>query len=435
MTQRPEPPSGGTTEQPAVAAGPSPRRPSIGSRFLEFAGLLMRRLGEDKAMLNASALTYTTLLALVPLMTVSVAVFAAFPVGDRLVEQLQQFVFENFVPAAGEVVQSYLNEFTAKAARLTGPSFAFLIVTSLLMMASIDRAFNDIWRVQRQRRALTKFLVYWAVITVGPLLMGLSVAVTSYVLSLPLLTDAADTFGGVSRLLHWAPLVASTMALTLLYLLVPLRQVPVRHALIGGLTAAVLFEFAKSAFAAYLARFPTYQAIYGALAAIPIFLIWIFLSWLITLFGAELTYCLGACRFRQGQRARPVLRLVEAFALIETLWCAQREGRGLDLDRLAGDAGVAVEAAETLLEEFSRERWVVVTDTGEWMVSRDLGSLRLSDLYNVAAMALPRRGELTVRDRGASGRLLERLEVADEELAGVMDVPLTDLFAIQHEGR
>lgn len=380
-------------------------------------------------MLNAAALAYTTLLALVPLMTVSIAVFAAFPVADRLLEQLQDFVFENFVPAAGAVVQSYLAEFSVKAAKLTGPSFLFLVVTSLLLMASIDRAFNDIWRVQRQRRPVTKFLIYWAVITVGPLLMGLSIALTSYLLSLPLLTDAAGTIGGTSRLLRLAPWLASTLAFTLLYMLVPLRRVRLRDALAGGVAAAVLFELAKRGFGTYLAYFPTYEAVYGALATIPIFLLWIFLSWLVTLFGAELTYCLGACSARAG-RARPaaVHRLEDGFALVEHLWRAQQRGEGNTLEALAREARLPVDVTEELVSELMRKRWVAASDDGAWFLSRDAGILRLRDLYSVMALSLPRKEEIPALAGEISPALLGRLEAADQELEQAMDVPLTELF-------
>lgn len=380
-------------------------------------------------MINAAALTYTTLLALVPLMTVSVAVLAAFPLGDRLGEQIKDFVFQSFVPTAGEVVQGYLEEFSGKAAKLTGPSFLFLVFTSLLMMASIDRAFNDIWRVQRSRHPVTKFLVYWAVITVGPLLMGLSVAVTSYLLSLPLLTGAADTLGGTSRLLQAAPLVASTLAFTLLFALVPLRRVPLRHALAGGVTAAVLFEVAKQGFGAYLTYFPTYEAIYGALAAIPIFLVWVYLSWLVTLFGAELTYCLGIRRTRDMARPDRGPRLLDAFVLVRALWQAQVAGRTDPLEHLAGRAGITAKTAETLLNCLAAQRWVATTEDGLWVLTRDLNMLRLRDLYNVGDLALPRDRDLAALDPLRLPRLAARLVAADEELAKAMDVPLTELFA------
>lgn len=397
-------------------------------RFVAFVRFLMERLQEDKALLNASALAYTTLLALVPLTTVSVAVFAAFPIGDRAIEQLQDFVFQNFVPAAGEVVRDHLDQFSGKAARLGGPSFLFLIITSLLLMASIDRSFNDIWRVQRERRPLTKFLVYWAVITVGPLLMGLSVAATSYLLSLPMLTGAAHSIGAESWLLRLTPLLASMLAFTLLYSLVPLRRVPVNHALAGGITAAILFELAKRSFGAYLAYFPTYEAIYGALAAVPIFLVWLYLSWLVTLFGAELTFCLGVFRMHGGVHRHPVRRLAEACAALEALWRAQREGLSVTTEALSIATKIPPEEMEGLLEDLGVRRWVMPVESGAWILSRDMSTLTLRDLYNDAEFSLPRMKDLDYLEERGFGRLSRNFSAADSELDKLMDVPLAELF-------
>jgi len=402
-----------------------------GRRFVDFLGYMQERMIEDKVLLNALALAYTTLLALVPLTTVSVAVFAAFPIGDRTIVQVQDFVFQNFVPAAGEAVQAHLDQFSGKAAKLGGSSFLFLIVTSLLLMASIDRAFNDIWRVKRQRRPLTKFLVYWAVITVGPLLMGLSLALTSYLLSLPFLTDAAESIGGTSRLLRIAPLLASTLAFTLLYLLVPLRRVSLRHALAGGVTAALLFELAKRGFGVYLAYFPTYEAIYGALAAIPIFLIWLYLSWLVTLFGAELTYSLESFRTLGGRPRSSIWRLADVYAVLAMLWQAQREGAASTAETLSASTRFPVEDMMVLLEGLSQANWVAVTENGGWVLSRDLGVLTLGDLYNGFELSLPREEDLDELRSMGQDALAGRMAITGPELRRIMAVPLAELFQEQ----
>ncbi|MEN8175049.1 MAG: virulence factor BrkB family protein [Pseudomonadota bacterium] len=394
---------------------------------MAFANRLVRRTIADKALQNAASLAYTTLLALVPLMTVSIAVLAAFPVGDRLVEQLQDFVFDNFVPAAGEAIQEYLLDFTRNAARMTGPGFFFLVVTALLLMSSIDQAFNDIWRVRRKRRPVAKFLVYWAVITVGPLLMGVSVALSSYLLSLPLLSDSTNGLGGYrDSLLRLTPSVASAVAFTLLYMLVPLRRVPFRDALVGGITAALLFELAKKGFGIYLSYFPTYQAIYGAVATIPIFLIWIFLSWLVTLFGAEITYCLSGGGGKR--RERPAFEITAITAVLQVLWQRQKSGGAFRLEKLARQVKMSLEDVDSLLGELHRHRWVVRTEDGLWMLARDLGTLRLWDLYDELPVLLPRRRQLEQAAPPETDSLAQRLTQADEELASVMDVPLTRLF-------
>ncbi len=394
---------------------------------LAFFGLLFRRLNEDKAAINAAALTYTTLLALVPLMTVTFFVLAAFPVGEMVASRLQDFVFQNFVPAAGEVVQNYLSEFADKASKLTGTSFLFLIITSLLLMASIDRAFNDIWRVQRNRKMINKFLVYWAVITVGPLLMGLSVVLTSYLLSLPLISGP-DALIDTSRLLKLTPLFLSTIAFTLLYLLVPMRRVPIRDAIVGGVTAALLFELAKRGFGLYVAYVPTYQAIYGAIATIPIFLIWMFLTWLVTLVGAEVTYCLGLHGAGGSVKRADAQRIEEALAVLEALWQGQQAGTALSCRALAEGAAIPLEQAEILTEGFYKANWIVQPEEGTWLLSRDLHVMHLSDLYNAGEFLLPCPERIETLSRQGRVALFNLLEKTHQELITTLDVPLTSLF-------
>lgn len=394
---------------------------------MAFFRLLFHRLNEDKAVINAAALTYTTLLALVPLMTVTFIVLAAFPVGEIAASRLQDFIFQNFVPAAGEVVQSYLSEFADKASKLTGTSFLFLIITSLLLMASIDRAFNDIWRVRRQRKIVNKFLVYWAVITVGPILMVLSVGVTSYLLSLPLISGP-DALIDASRLLKLTPLVLSTLAFSLLYLLVPMRRVSIWHAIVGGVTAALLFELAKRGFGLYVAYVPTYQAIYGAIATVPIFLIWVFLTWLVTLFGAEVTYCLGLHGEGGGRKRPETERMEEAVAVLEALWNAQLAGESLSHVEVAARSGVPVERTEVIIDGFSRANWIARTEEEQWILARDLNHLQLTDLYEIGEFAIPRPEYLARLDRQGRNTLAKTLKNAHQELVTTLDVPLTSLF-------
>lgn len=256
-------------------------------RAKTFFGNLFRHFIDDGCPESASALAYTSLLALVPLMAVGFTLFAAFPAFEGFTDQIRGFIFENFVPASGEIVESYLQGFVTKASALTLPGLVGLLITALLAMSTIERTFNAIWKVRNQRRPIDTFTVYWAVLTLGPILIGISLAVTSYVASLAFFSGAAGVF------LKSLPFLASALAFTLLYAVVPQQKIPPRHALAGGLVGAVLFELAKKGFALFVTSFHTYETIYGALATLAIFLVWIYLSWLIILFGAEFTYCLG----------------------------------------------------------------------------------------------------------------------------------------------
>lgn len=401
-----------------------------GGRFLH---LMAHRFVRDGGLHHTASLTYTTLLSLVPLMTVSLALFSAFPVSERVAEVIQDFIFKNFVPASGEVVRTYLAEFSQKASRLTGAGSLFLVIVAVLMMANIDQALNALWRVRRRRRPLGLFLVYWAVLSLGPLLMGVSVALTSYLVSTPLVAGALEGEGG-RGLLELLPALASALAFTLLYLLVPNRHVPARHAVLGGLLAAGLFELAKHGFALFLTTFPTYQAIYGALATVPVFLIWIYLCWLVTLLGAEFTYCLGIYRddWRPG-RGQEGSDLLLAYGLLGHLWAAQRAGLGVPMERLLTlEPGQGEEELERVLIYLESARLVLRSEQGDWVLARDLGRVSLLDLYQAGPFLLPQAG---ARVRPGTPAPPEELKPVLAGLSGALAADLSLSLASLYEGR
>ncbi len=409
-------------EAPDQPTGRSPLR-HLGS----FTRLLLHHFNQDAGVQHVAALTYTTLLSLVPLMTVMLALFSVFPASDRMSQQVEDFLFQNFVPAAGEAVQQHLRNFSQKAGKLTGVGFAFLIIVALMLMSNIDKAFNTIWHVRRKRSPVAKFTVYWAILSLGPLLIAFSVGVTSYLVSIPLFSDGETVMLVRTRMLSLMPVLISALAFTLLYALVPNRNVPLRHALAGGVLAALLFELAKRGFALYVTAFPTYETIYGALAAVPIFLIWIYLSWLVTLLGAEFTYCLGIYRedWREsreegGEAFLLVLRLLRA------LRGAQHAGGSLsvrELVRLLPRSND--EEIELALLDLQQARMVTRAEDKGWLLARDLDEVSLLELYRSAPYVLP--SPQSVREEPAALRLLvARLE---EDLEANLDQPLASLLS------
>jgi membrane protein len=390
-----------------------------------FSRLLLHHFSQDDGMQHVAALTYTTLLSLVPLMTVMLALFSVFPASDRMSGQIEDFVFQNFVPAAGEAVREHLRDFSLKAGKLTGVGFGFLIVVALMLMSNIDKAFNTIWHVRRKRSPVAKFTVYWAILSLGPILIAVSVGATSYLVSIPLFSDGTVMLVR-TRLLSLMPVMISAFAFTLLYALVPYRNVPFRHALAGGALAALLFEVAKRGFALYVTAFPTYETIYGALAAVPIFLIWIYLSWLVTLLGAEFTYCLGIYRedWHQAMQQRGDALLL-AIHLLTLLRKAQQEGEALSGSQLAENIETATdEQIVDALHRLQASRLVLRTEDKGWALARDLNGVTLSELYHSAAYVLP--GSAAVSGESpALQALIARLE---EQLQATMDQPLEALI-------
>jgi membrane protein len=243
------------------------------------------RFEQDRCQRVAGALSFTTVLAIVPLTAVTLAVLSLAPGFSAWMTVIQDFIYSNFVPAAGEAVQKHLTQFAGKAGRLTAVGLLFLGVTAIMLMATIEQAFNDIWRVANTRKLLHRFLAYWALLTLGPILVAGSLTLTSKIFTLPFLGRAEVTI--LRDVLDvMLPLAFEFGAVVLLYTVVPNVSVLWRNALAGGLFAAVLLEVAKYLFAAAMKYFTTYQVIYGAIAALPIFLVWVYISWVIVLLGA-----------------------------------------------------------------------------------------------------------------------------------------------------
>lgn len=299
---------------------------------------LRERFREDRLGVTASSLTFTTIISLVPLFTVGLAVFSAFPMFGRMQAGLQKWLVESLIPEAiARQVLMYLNQFAAKAGQMGWTGAAILLVTALALVLTIDRKLNDIWRVRRPRPLAQRVLVYWAVLTLGPLVLGASISLTSYAVSVNRgLVGALP--GGVRLVLDVLELVLVTGGFTLLYRFVPHTQVAWRHALLGGVFVALGLEGAKRLLGWYVTAVPTYATVYGAFATVPILLIWIYLLWVIVLLGAVVTAylpsLLGGVARRGGTPGwsfQLALELLSALAAQR----AQPQGHGLTLAELS----------------------------------------------------------------------------------------------------
>ena len=260
---------------------------------------LFVRFKEDRIIFYSGYLSYVTLLSMVPLLAVTFSAFSLFPVFQEWRGELEAFVFKNFVPTMGEAIQGHFLRFIENATKMTPVGLVILILLALLLIYSIDHTLNDIWRVRKNRRLIVSFSIYWVVLTLGPVLIGTSLLTTSYLLSLTGFEE--NTLLAVRKLfLELLPYLASFSSFLLLYLVVPNTSVHFWSALSGAMIAAILFELSKSAFALYFTHFPIYQAIYGALAIIPLLFIWVYVSWIVVLVGAQVAASLDG--FLMAQR-------------------------------------------------------------------------------------------------------------------------------------
>ena len=298
---------------------------------------LRERFREDRLGVTASSLTFTTMISLVPLFTVALAIFSAFPMFARMQNSVQKWLVESLVPDnIAKQVLSYLNQFASQAGEMGWAGALVLLATALALILTIDRKLNDIWRVRKSRPLTQRVLVYWAVLTLGPLLLAGSLSLTSYALSASKGLVAALP-GLLKLLLSTLQFVLMSVGMAALYRYVPNTRVRWSHALVGGLFGAVGLEVAKKLLAWYLSTVPTYSVVYGTFASLPILLIWIYLAWVIVLLGAVVTAYLPSLLSGIARRAdTPGWSFMLSLEMLQQLRLA-REGdaRGLSLEALA----------------------------------------------------------------------------------------------------
>lgn len=266
------------------------------TKIWSFTRYVLRRVGEDRCLQAAGALTYTTLLALVPLAAVGFAIFSAFPGFEDMRGQVENFVFENFAPHTGDAVRAYLSKFLVNTEGLTTVGVLFLILSAVLLLSTIETTFNNIWRSPVRRSWTVRLLAYWAILTLGPLLFGASLSVSSYMWGQMIAAGGEHLHGPAANLGRLFIFIAEIAGFSVLYMVLPHATVRWGHALIGAVTAAILFEVLKKVFGVYVQMFAGYQTIYGAMATVPLFLIWIHLSWTVALMGGIVASALPAWR-------------------------------------------------------------------------------------------------------------------------------------------
>jgi membrane protein len=363
-----------------------------------------RRLHEEKLQQVAGSLTFTTTLALVPLLTIILAIFTTFPVFSNFRASLDAWFVQTMMPKGiSSTIINSLTQFASKAKGISAVGAVALFFTSAAMMGMIERAFNQIWKVKRVRPLGQRVVIYWALVTLAPLLFGLSISASSQVfVATSGLAKAAPLFGSVFNTLMSVGLTCG--AYTLLYTLVPNRFVDWRDAAWGALMAALAFEVAKRLFALFIRQFPTYTVIYGALAALPLFLLWIYLSWMITLIGALLAAALPVVKYeRWWYKPVPGGAFVDAMAILKVLHAsAQHTDTALvSTARIRASTRFGYDEMTTLLEKMLTAGWVgrVQDDvavrtkwgrmaresTDNWVLLVNVNKLKVADVYRLFA--------------------------------------------------
>ncbi len=384
----------------------------------QFGLMVGRQYADDSCQSTAAALTYQTLFAVVPLLTVTYAMFSVFSAFENQADRLQDLIFENIVPENVDMVREYLNSFSQQAQNLSIPSLVLLGITAFLMLYTIEKTFNEIWRVREPRAGYQRFLMYWALLTLGPLMIGIGFVISTYVVSLPLISDVTEG----TRVLQYVPILMSASVFTLIYLTVPNCPVPVKHAVAGGVVVAAVFEFAKYSFARIMAG-SNFEVIYGTFAAVPLFLLWIYVSWTIVLLGAEVVKGLSVFRFHGFDKIESPL--VQLLLILELFYRAHERGEVVQ-ERQVRQLSDRIDVADwnDLKATLMDLGLIKNIDDGGIVLSKDLKEVSVWELYDRVPFDMPRSAggdtpwESTLRDKlnKITGRNEEYLRLSLEDL-------------------
>ncbi|WP_296250782.1 YihY family inner membrane protein [uncultured Stenotrophomonas sp.] len=407
------------------------------ARNVSFGRFLWKRFLDDRLFQAAGSLAYTTVFALVPLAIVVFGVLSAFPMFDRWSEALSDYVFSNFVPSAARAAEGYLKQFSASAGQLTAAGFLALVVSLLITLNSVEQTFNRIWRVASARPQLTRFLVYWTVLTLGALLAAASLAISAKVLSLPLFgTTEGRWLADLG--LRLTPVLIEFVCVVLIYRVVPHHTVKWRHAIPGALLAVLMLELVKWGMGLYLGSFQSYQKLYGTVAFVPILLLWIYLSWVSVLLGASLASSIAAFRYQpaamrlpQGCELYGLLRLLGRFRE------ARQQGRGLDEDQLLLLEPMLTDSLlQQLLEQMEAIGVLRRDERGEWLLARDLDGISLHELYESAQLRIPAAEEyLPMREDSLGQAACDALDQLRLPLRELLKRRVDDIYVERGESR
>lgn len=372
------------------------------SRLVDLYRFGLRRLDEEHLPQVAGSLTFNSVLALVPMLTIAFAIFTTFPIFNTFRTGLDAYFIQSLMPKAiSNTILDYLNMFASKASRMSLVGAIALLLTTAATMAMIDRTFNDIWRVKTARPLAQRIIAYWTIVTLGPLLIGVSITMTTHLvkatdwltMNVPFVSAFLDTLLSVGL---------TTTAFTLLYMVIPNRFIEWGDAAWGGFIAAIAFEVAKRVFTIFIFRFSSYTMIYGALAAIPIFLLWIYVSWLIILVCAVITAALPVVKYeRWWHVASPGSAFVDAMAVLKVLYDARTSGTtsATDATTIRKCTRLGFDESESLLEEMLEAGWVgriksdvpyrrqwgkrVTEGMDNWTLLANPQLLKLADVYRL----------------------------------------------------
>jgi membrane protein len=401
-----------------------------------FIWYVCRRYWNDHCFSAASSLSYNLLFAMIPVVAVGFAILTAFRQFDEIRAGLQDILVRYLLPQAGEDFGRTVDELLRNTQNLTGIGTVALALTAVILLDTVETKFNHIWRQSQVRPLVARVTMYWAILTMTPLLVGGSAALSSLLVARGGLAGL-ELFGIVAALVWAAPFALMMVAFWLSYIVIPYRRVRLGHAAIGAAAAALLYQGLRSGFTLYIQEVPTYKTLYGALSAIPIFLLWVYLVWCVVLFGAEIAAALPEWRRRPGagtaKGSEPARRLIAALLMLERLCTARASGAATSTDTLADVAAEALAdsdrgAVQSILDRLSLDRVIGRAEPGGWYMTRDPAQVRLADLLGGLDLGLGAAGDLDFVRAAWRGRVAAILAGAGRAEHAALAQTLEELF-------
>lgn len=403
--------------------------PFYDQTWFQFVLFVIKRFEADRCREQAGSLTYTTLFAVVPMLTVFLVIISSIKALEPARQQLQQLIYSNFLPKTTIAFDKALNAFTAKSSNLTVIGILFLFFTTVMMLTSIETVFNRIWRVRETRGGIVGFMRYWTIISLGPILLGSAFAISSAAASLNVLSNnfagyelnGALIFSSISFLL-------TVLGFFILYWTIPNRSVPVKSALIASLFSTTVFELIKNLFGYAMSNFTSYEIVYGAFAAVPIFLLWIFLSWNIVLLGVEVSYALTAFKSGKDQDRHPVIMLMD---LLELFYNKQKLGESVtDTEALEVLGREEIGRWPRYADMLQQQNLIKSTSDDTFVLVRNLSQVDFWTFYKALPYPLPRRDD--VGNIHPDDLWMQKLGPAlidtDDFLSAKLSIPLSTIF-------
>ncbi|WP_227431222.1 YihY family inner membrane protein [Psychrobacter sp. I-STPA6b] len=406
--------------------------PFYDKKWFVFLRFLTRHYLEDNCQQKAASLTYTTLLSIVPVLTILLIILSSVPALGSVRAQIYQLIYNNLLPQSSMQVSSYINEFAEKSTNLTAIGIMALFVTTLMTLFTIETAFNQIWRVESKSGGIRSILRYWAIVTLGPLVLGTAFIVSSTVQSLSFLNQQIAGYGiDWSFWVHILTFCITTAGFIGMYWFIPKAYVPVKNATIAGVIAAITFELLKSLFSIAMSHFTSYEAIYGAFAALPIFLLWLYLSWNLILIGVEISYTLTIFETKEVYPRHPLLSLLDMLNLV---YDRHQLGESVSEQELRDVLGrKELPKWYTYVNYLQENDLITVTENNNYVLKKDLKQISLWDFYCTLPYPLPIKEELDRVYKNVQTPWLSTLVIhfirTENYTKKELNIPLADIFS------